>query len=89
MIEYKIRFSAQTIEDIKEHKKSGNKAILNKISLLLEELTLHPFSGTGKPEFLKHQLTGLCSRRISKEHRLIYRVEEHIVTILSAKGHYE
>lgn len=89
MIEYKLRFSAQTIEDIKVHKKSGNKIILNKIRLLLEELTIHPFEGTGKPEFLKHQLTGLCSRRISKEHRLIYRVDEDIITILSAKGHYQ
>ncbi|WP_298648926.1 Txe/YoeB family addiction module toxin [uncultured Proteiniphilum sp.] len=55
----------------------------------LEELTEHPFTGTGRPEPLKHNLSGMWSRRMNKEHRLIYEVVANTVFILSAKGHYE
>jgi toxin YoeB len=54
----------------------------------LEELTEHPFTGTGKPEPLKPDLAGMWSRRINREHRLIYEVEENTVFVLSAKEHY-
>ncbi|TAE13610.1 MAG: Txe/YoeB family addiction module toxin [Bacteroidetes bacterium] len=53
------------------------------------ELTKHPFTSTEKPEPLTHALTGCWSRRISREHRLIYEVSQEIVSVLSAKGHYE
>ncbi|MGY6561487.1 MAG: Txe/YoeB family addiction module toxin [Luteibaculaceae bacterium] len=89
MSSYILRFSEQAKEDIVQHKKSGNKAVVNKITLFLEELTLHPFTGTGKPEPLKHSLTGCWSRRINRKHRLVYEVSENLVDILSAKGHYE
>ncbi len=89
MSSYFIRFSEQAKEDIRQHKKSGNKSVLNKINLLLEELALHPFTGTGKPEQLKYELAGLWSRRINQEHRLVYEVIDGIVSILSAKGHYQ
>ncbi|HQW12540.1 MAG TPA: Txe/YoeB family addiction module toxin [Saprospiraceae bacterium] len=85
---YTLRFSEQAKEDIRQHKKSGNKSVVNKIILLLEELVLHPFTGTGKPEPLKHSLAGCWSRRINKEHRLVYDIIEGNVLILSAKGHY-
>jgi toxin YoeB len=84
-----LDFTEQFDQDYKWHKKSGNKSILNKISKLLKELIEHPFTGTGKPEQLKHDLTGKWSRRITLEHRLIYMVIENNVIILSAKGHYE
>lgn len=74
--------------DIATHKKAGNKAVLNKILTFSEELAEHPFTGTGKPEPLKHNLSGLWSRRINKEHRLVYEVENDTVFILSAFGHY-
>ena len=89
MSSYFIRFSEQAKEDIRQHKKSGNKSVLNKINLLLEELALHPFTGTGKPEQLKYELAGLWSRRINQEQRLVYEVIDVIVSILSAKGHYQ
>ncbi|MBK7137969.1 MAG: Txe/YoeB family addiction module toxin [Bacteroidetes bacterium] len=88
MSSYILRFSEQAKEDIRNHKKSGNKAVVNKITLLLEELTEHPFDGTGKPELLKYELAGLWSRRINQEHRLVYQVFDDVVVILSAKGHY-
>lgn len=89
MNSYTLWFSEQAIDDIRQHKKSGNKAVINKVILLLEELTQHPFTGTGKLEPLKYNLSGMWSRRINKEHRLVYEVKENTVFILSAKGHYE
>jgi toxin YoeB len=87
---YQIDITKQAQEDIEAHRKAGNKVILKKINTLLEELTEHPFTGTGKPEALKYSLAGLWSRRINQEHRLLYQVEgETIVIILAAKGHYE
>jgi len=58
---------------------------------LLPELTEHPYSGTGKPELLKHNMKGHWSRRISHKHRLIYQVLEQTITvhIESALGHYD
>jgi toxin YoeB len=73
--------------------KSGNKAIMNKITALIEDIQLHPFEGIGKPEPLKYELLGKWSRRINQEHRIIYKVTEEdtieILDILSLKGHYE
>jgi toxin YoeB len=88
MSSYTLRFSERAKDDLRVQKKSGNKNIVNKFTLLLEELIIHPFSGTGKPEPLKHSLSGCWSRRINKEHRLVYQVSDDIVLILSAKGHY-
>jgi toxin YoeB len=85
---YHLDFTNQALEDIAVHKKSGNKIILKKILTLFEELSEHPFSGSGKPELLKYKLSGSWSRRINKEHRLIYEVHEKSVLILSVKGHY-
>jgi toxin YoeB len=85
---YHLDFTDKAKADIATHKKSGNKAVLNKLLKLLEELAEHPFTGTGKPEALKHELAGYWSRRINKEHRLVYEVSENNIFILSAKGHY-
>ncbi len=87
---YRIDFTKQAENDIDFHRKSGNKAVLKKINTLLEELSEHPFTGTGKPEALKYDLAGLWSRRINHEHRLVYEVDgDTIVVIIAAKGHYE
>ena len=85
---YHLDFTDKAKEDIAFHKKVGNKALLKKLLVLLEELPKHPFSGTGKPEPLKHDLSGMWSRRINREHRLIYEVEDDTVFIHSAKDNY-
>lgn len=87
-MDYQLEFTEQAQLDIAKHKKSGNKIVLKKIKTLLEELTEHPYNGTGKPEVLKHEYSGYWSRRINKEHRLVYRVAETTVYINSAFGHY-
>ena len=86
---YHFDFTDLAKEDINSLKKSGNKALLKKIYILLTEIREHPFTGLGKPEALKHHLTGLWSRRINKEHRLIYEISDDRILILSAKGHYQ
>ena len=86
---YILEFSVQAQKDISFHKISGNKAVLKKLFVLLEELTEHPFEGTGKPELLKYDFSGYWSRRINREHRIVYEVTESIIFILSAKGHYD
>lgn len=85
---YHLDFSTQAKNDIDFYKKSGNKAILKKILILLNELAEHPFEGTGKPESLNYEFSGYWSRRITQEHRLIYEVDGDRVLVHSAKGHY-
>ena len=71
-------------------KESGNKAIMNRISALLKDIMEHPYTGIGKPEPLKYDLAGIWSRRINSEHRLIYSVNENIITVyvFSMRYHY-
>lgn len=85
-----IIYSPQALEDIEYWKKSGNKAIMNKITSLLEDIAEHPFTGTGKPEPLKYDLAGYWSRRINSEHRIIYSVHEDLIEIyvISMRYHY-
>ena len=71
-------------------KKSGDKAIMERISALLKDIMEHPYTGIGKPEPLKYDLAGKWSRRINAEHRLIYSVNENIITVyvFSMRYHY-
>lgn len=88
-MKYILDFTQKAKEDIEFFKKSGNKTVLKKVNTLIEEILESPFVGTGKPEALKHELTGYWSRRINREHRLIYKVTEEIIIIHSLKGHYQ
>ena len=65
-----------------------DKKTLRRINALLKELTRDPFEGTGKPEPLKGNLSGLWSRRIDEVNRLVYRVSEEQIEIYQCKGHY-
>lgn len=86
-----IIYSEEAQKDIEFWKKSGNKAIQNKIQQLLLSILATPFEGIGKPEPLKHNFSGLWSRRINQEHRLIYRIvaDDQIIMIYALKGHYK
>ena len=87
-MEYKIDFSEQAQIDIEFFRKSGNFPVLNKIFVLLEAITETPFTGIGKPEMLKYNLSGCWARRINREHRLIYEINDGRIFIHSLKGHY-
>lgn len=66
-----------------------DKNMLKKINSLIKEIQRTPFEGKGKPEPLKYDLTGLWSRRIEREHRLVYQVEKNEIIIVSCKYHYD
>jgi len=61
---------------------------INKIIKLIQEIQRTPFEGTGNPEALKYEKSGLWSRRITLEHRLIYEITEDKIIIYSCFGHY-
>ncbi len=66
-----------------------DKRILKKINELIREAERTPFKGTGKPEPLRGDRSGYWSRRITSRDRLVYRVKDGVLEILSCMGHYE
>lgn len=65
-----------------------DKKIYLKIIKLLKEIRRTPFEGEGKPEPLKHNLSGFWSRRITQEHCLVYEVTDEIIRVISLRDHY-
>jgi toxin YoeB len=88
-----VIFAPKAVNDLAYWKKSGNKSIQKKIAQLILAIQESPFTGIGKPEPLKYELSGSWSRRINEEHRIIYEItEEDLIVILeiqSLKGHYK
>jgi toxin YoeB len=70
------------------HWPEADKAVFRKLTALIKECQRHPFEGTGKPEPLKGELSGYWSRRITHEHRLVYRVKDGALEILACRYHY-
>lgn len=90
MGKFRVIISDKAAKDLRFIKKSGDKSSVKKIEIIISELLDHPETGTGSPERLKHDLTGYWSRRVNKKDRLIYFIEDEIVTVtvVSAVGHY-
>lgn len=90
MGKFVVLLTDRAIKDIAKHKKSGNKSSERKIKKILNELKIHPYTGEGQPEKLKHDLDGFWSRRINQKDRMIYQVDDNnvIVEVISAIGHY-
>ena len=86
---YKIVFTEDAQQDLQKLQKMAPQAI-KKLKSLLVELQEHPRTGTGQVEQLKHYEEETWSRRINKEHRLVYRIYDDIVEVLvlSTYGHY-
>ncbi len=84
----KIAFEPEAFEELGQWA-TEDKKIFQKILSLIKDIQREPFSGIGKPEPLKYELQGYWSRRITDEHRFIYKVEEDVLIILSCKYHYE
>ncbi len=84
----KILFDYVCFDEFTEWSHTDSR-IFRKICKLIKEIARDPFSGTGNPEPLKHNLRGYWSRRIDSEHRLIYKVTEDEIIITSCKNHYE
>jgi toxin YoeB len=67
---------------------SRDPKLAKKIVALIQEVKRSPFEGRGKPEPLRHELSGCWSRRINKEHRLVYQVTGDEIRILACRYHY-
>lgn len=83
----KLIFADEAWEDYLYWQKQDRK-ILDRINKLICEIQRDPFAGVGKPEPLKHALSGFWSRRITDEHRLVYQVTEDAVLIAQLRYHY-
>ena len=82
-----IQFSQSALNDLNSFR-SGNQKLVFKVLDLLTDIQKTPFEGIGKPEPLKHQFSGYWSRRISDEHRLVYKVTDEVIEVISCSGHY-
>ena len=66
-----------------------DKKTLKKINTLIKDIKRSPFEGIGKPEPLKNNLSGMWSRRIDEENRIVYYEEDGIIYIVACRGHYD
>lgn len=82
-----ISFTADGWEDYL-YWQSQDKQILKKVNQLLKDCQRDPFSGIGKPEPLRHELSGTWSRRITDEHRLVYFVADDEIRVSACRYHY-
>lgn len=83
----RLIFSNQSWDDYLYWQKN-DRQVLKKINQLVKDIKRTPFEGIGKPEPLKHELSGFWSRRITDEHRLVYLIDESGLSIVSCRFHY-
>lgn len=82
----RLEFDPQTLEDLRHWVETDRRKAL-RIIQLIEHTLRSPFAGPGKPEPLKFRLSGCWSRRIDREHRLVYKVESDTLVILACRYH--
>lgn len=82
-----FKFENKALKDLKYWKET-NHLLYKKTLKLLESISHNHFEGIGKPEPLKENLSGWWSRRINREHRLIYKIADDQILILSCRYHY-
>lgn len=82
-----LKFTEQGLDDY-NYWLLRNKTIVKKIDKLINNTLKTPFQGLGKPEPLKYELYGKWSRRITQEHRLVYSVENSVITVFQCRFHY-
>lgn len=88
---YTVIVKKRADNHFKAIQKSGDKASLKRLKQIIEELEIHPKTGVGNPEQLKHELSGFWCRRINKKDRIVYEIieePEYLVVVISALGHY-
>jgi toxin YoeB len=85
---YIVELTEQAENHLDAHIMAGSKILLKRIYKLLEELNEYPETGTGKPHKLKHEKSGIWSRRIDDKHRMLYTINKKEVIVISLWGHY-
>ena len=83
----KLIFADEAWEDYAYWQKQ-EKRMVERINKLILEIKREPFSGVGKPELLKHALSGFWSRRITDEHRMVYKIEGDALLLAQFRYHY-
>ena len=83
----KLIFAENAWEDYLYWQKTDKK-ILKRINILIKEISRDPFEGIGKPEPLKHALSGYWSRRLNDEHRIVYKIQDKSLLIAQLRYHY-
>lgn len=83
----KLIFAEKAWEDYLYWQKTDKK-ILNRINTLIKDIKREPFEGIGKPEPLKHALSGYWSRRITDEHRIVYKIHQEPLLVAQLRYHY-
>ena len=83
----KIVFVDDALNELNDYKFSQPKLVF-KVFELITDIDKTPYTGLGKPEPLKGSLHGYWSRRVSDEHRLVYKVSESEITVFSCRSHY-
>lgn len=84
----KIKFSKNAWEDYISWQ-FEDKSMTKRINELIKDIQRTPYEGKGKPEALKYDLSGYWARKIDREHRLVYRIEENDLSFFSCKYHYD
>ncbi len=83
----KLIFAEKAWEDYLYWQKTDKK-MLNRINALIKDIKRDPFDGIGKPEPLKHALSGYWSRRINDEHRIVYKIYQDSLLLAQLRYHY-
>jgi len=85
-----VVFTKRALKERQFWKKSGNRTVQKRISGLLNAILDNPYTGIGKPEALRENLSGYWSRRITQEHRMVYKIDEKkdMLVIVSIRFHY-
>ena len=84
-----IRAFTDEAWDQYQHWVRTDRQTLKRLNTLIEDTLRHPFEGIGKPEMLRANLSGYWSRRITDEHRMVYRVQDDTLVIIACRFHYE
>ncbi len=82
-----VIFLEKSLEELKEYRNSEPKLVF-RILEIIQDIDKNSFEGLGKPEPLKGKMQGFWSRRISHEHRLVYRVTQDEIQIFACRSHY-
>lgn len=83
-----VHWTSQAQED-RQHWQRHDRRTLTRVDRLIADIIEHPFTGIGKPEPLRYEWSGYWSRRITGEHRLVYRVARDVVYIAQCRFHYD
>ena len=82
-----VEFTSLAYAQLEEWK-LGDPKIYSRIEHLIDSIQNNPYIGIGKPEPLKHDLQGYWSRRITKQHRLVYKITTPSIIVIACKHHY-